>query len=248
MNLSIARIERGAYRTWSPDETIEIGGWVVGSNGGFTRRANSANARGPADTTAETGRRIREWLAERNAPMAVRITPLVPADVSAAAAQNWDLVPADETPVLVRSLYEDDGGGGPAEVQLVDPTVEAFMGELIAFNRRPDAARPIWHRLVARLDEPRVGMWIPGKAVGIVAIAENIGYVYSVAVADAHRRRGLASRVMAAAHAFASKHDADATALQVFWTNTAALGLYAQLGYGERYRYHYLQEALPQQV
>ena len=250
MTLSIARIERGAYRTWSPDETVEIGGWLVGSNGGFTRRANSANARGPADTTVDTGAQIRQWLALRGAPMAVRITPLVPDDVSATAAQTWDLVPADETPVLVRPFDERDGGGDPdpADVQLIDPTEEAFMDELISFNRRPDAARPIWRRMVARLDEPNVGMWIPGKAVGIAAIAESIAFVYSVAVADEHRRRGLASQVMAAAHAFAGQHHADATALQVFGRNTAALGLYARLGYRERYRYHYLQEAPPKQA
>jgi ribosomal protein S18 acetylase RimI-like enzyme len=236
---SIDRIELGAYRTWSPDETVEIGGWTVGSNGGFTRRANSANTMGPADTSPGTGRAIREWLEDRGGRMAVRITPLVPRDVRASVSATWQLGRVDPTAVLVRPLSP---GEGPLDgVRLVDVGDPVFTDQLLALNRRSPDSLAIWARLVDRLGGPHTGLWIPDSAVGFVAVADEIAFVYSVAVDPAVRRSGFGARVMEAAHGFAVDHGASVAALQVLGTNTAALRLYGELGYEERYRYHYLQ-------
>jgi ribosomal protein S18 acetylase RimI-like enzyme len=237
---SIARIERGAYRTWSPDDTVDIGGWTVGSNGGFTRRANSATTRGPADTSPETGRRIRAWLEARASRMAVRITPLVPPGVAAEASATWRLIDADPTPVLVRPLVPV---AAPQEVLFVDAADPDFAEALHTLNRRPSSSVSVWGRLVDRLDGPHTGLRIGDVAVGFVAVTDGIAFVYSVAVDVGHRRRGLGTAIMEAAHAYGRGNGAEVAVLQVLGTNQAAQALYRNLGYRERYRYHYLQDA-----
>ena len=61
----IVRLEERAFSAWPAPQTIYYGGWVFRLAGGFTKRANSANALGVRDAvtaryTAEITRRERE--------------------------------------------------------------------------------------------------------------------------------------------------------------------------------------------
>jgi ribosomal protein S18 acetylase RimI-like enzyme len=237
MSVTVDRIESAGYRAWSPDEIVDIDGWTVTSNGGFTRRLNSASTTRNASTSSETGRRIETWLTDRGAPMTIRVTPLLPATVADDAASAWDLEARDGTPVLVAPPDDrrDD------QVEVVDAALPAFVDDLFALNARPPIVRPQWDRLVDRLRSRGVGLRIAGEAVGFVAVIDHVGLVYSVAVAEPCRRRGLATRIMAAAHGWAFDHGAEAMTLQVVGNNVAGRALYDRLGYVELYRYHYLQ-------
>jgi ribosomal protein S18 acetylase RimI-like enzyme len=63
--------------------------------------------------------------------------------------------------------------------------------------------------------------------------------VTAVTVGEEHRRRGLATAVMAALGDWAREHGALACVLQVVSSNAPALGLYDRLGFTEHHRYHY---------
>ena len=91
-----------------------------------------------------------------------------------------------------------------------------------------------WERTV-------IGLWLPGRAVGLVAVVNGVGLVYSVAIDEEHRRQGLAQRVMHAANSWAADAGARTMSLQVVGTNDAARALYDTLGYERLYSYHYLQ-------
>ena len=235
----VAEIEHTAYETWTADEQAEIGGWTVTSNGGFTRRVNSANVVGSADTSLATRDAIRAWLAERGAPLAVRVTPLVDPETVVAVESTWGLDRIDWTPVL--SMEVPPHGGDAFGVQVMPASDERFTADLVEFNNRSDTSLPAWKRIIERLGDSGAGLWIPGTAVGIVAIHGPIAAVYSVAVHPDFRRQGCGSMIMAAATRWAASRGAERIALQVFGTNEPALAMYDSLGYEEIYRYSYFQ-------
>jgi ribosomal protein S18 acetylase RimI-like enzyme len=237
---SVDQIELAAMATWSPDATVRIDGWTVTSNGGFSRRLNSATAMGLARTSLVAKRSVTEWLVERGSPLVVRITPLTDPDTAESCQRNWYLEPRDETVVMTRMI---GGGADPSEVVRVDPDERAFADEFFSLNGRRPADDETWSRLVDRAAPDATGLWIPGSAVGFVAVSGTMAFAYSVAVDESARRRGRASQVMHAADAWAAERGARSMVLQVLGTNAPARGLYERLGFVETYRYHYLQAA-----
>lgn len=231
-------MERAGYAAWSCDESTQIGGWTVRSSGGFTRRLNSATASGPADTSIDTKHAIAGWLAERGAPLAVRVTPLIDPDTVQRCASVWELAALDETIVLARKPVRSIGG---REVLVVDADDEGFARDLMELNERSESDLEPWLRLVGRISPDAAGLWIPGEAVAFVAIDRGIASLFSLAVAPGRRRRGVATKMMNAAFTWVSAREAETLFLQVLGTNAPALSLYEGLGFEEIYRYHYLQ-------
>ncbi len=238
MTPSIADLERAAYATWSPDERTDIGGWTVMSNGGWTRRANSAGAVGTPETSFGVRDAIAAWLTDRGSPLVVRVTPLVDQGVVEEIAESWGLASEDDTTVMTASgtVRADH-----AAVRLVDPADSAFSDDLHQLNGRGPSAVEPWLRIVGRMAGRAVGLWIPGQACGVVAVEGRLAPVYSVAVDPDHRRQGLATQIMAAAAVWSRERGATTRFLQVLGTNAAAVSLYEGLGFEARYRYRYLR-------
>ncbi len=235
---SVADLEAGGYATWSADEVTEIDGWTVRANGGFTRRANTATCTGPASTSRETGRVIEAWLTARGASFGVRVTPLAPTDVVAGVESSWGLRPMDETPVMTAPIGSPKVADG---VEVVDPTGERFIDLIVALNGRPEGSADTRRRIIERALPAAAGVVVDDVGVGFVAICESTGFLYSLAVAESHRRRGLGRAITEAGMAWAKNRGADVMALQVVGTNEPALELYRSMEFTEQYRYFYLQ-------
>jgi ribosomal protein S18 acetylase RimI-like enzyme len=240
VTISVELLELAAAATWSPDSHAVVDGWRVSSNGGFTRRLNSATAVGLAETSLEAKRAVARWLEERGSPLVVRITPLTDPTTADSCGRNWFLEPRDETVVLTKAI---DGNAATPDVAKVDPLDEAFVDEFFSLNGRRPEDDDTWPQLVGRVVPDATGLWVEGVAVGFVAVSGSLAFTYSLAVESAERRKGLGTRVMAAADAWAVDKGARSMVLQVLGTNTPARGLYERLGYVEAYRYHYLQAA-----
>lgn len=240
MNPSVAQLEDAGYATWSADELDTIRGWVVRSNSGFTRRVNSATAVGSADTSLEARDAVTQWLAQRNADLAIRVTPRWDSDTLAAVKASWSLDEVDETVVLIRPTRSAEASN-VCTVAVDDPV---FTRELLDLNDHSDTTLPAWMRLLARMEDG-VGLWVPGVAAGVAAIHGGIAMVYSVAVHPSQRRLGWGVAVMDAASAWGASRCATHIGLQVLGTNTAALSLYDSLGYEEVYRYSYFEPPVP---
>jgi len=235
---SIGRIERAGYLAWSPEETASIDGWSLVSNGGFTRRLNSATVHGAADTSLETRDAIVGWLADRGAPMTIRVTPLIDLDTITACERTWGLASLDETYVMTRLLPSDRDCSG---VEFVEVGDETFVDELFALNGRTSSVRRQWQGIVERTGSSATGLRIPGDAVGFVAVSDGIASLFSVAVRPSLRRQGVATRIMDAAFVWSVERNAEIMALQVLGTNEAARELYRKLGFVDAYTYRYLQ-------
>ena len=82
---------------------------------------------------------------------------------------------------------------------------------------------------------------LDGATAGVVrgALVDGWLHVGRLEVSPAFRRRGLASALMGALHAWGAEHGADQAVLQVAEGNSGALALYAGLGYAPHHRYRY---------
>jgi ribosomal protein S18 acetylase RimI-like enzyme len=233
---TVGAIERAAGLTWSPDERTTLAGWELASSGGFTRRANSAVPTATAATDVEARAAVESWLAERGAPLVVRVTPLADELLIERTTESWGLDRADETVVMVSGRLTDL----PLRMAIVDPSDRDFAAELLSMNGRPVGAMETWMRMVTRLGENAIGIWDRGTAVALATVADDLAAVYSVAVNPAHRRKGIATNVMATAESWAISRGAERAFLQVHEDNGAGRAIYRKLGYKEQYRYHYL--------
>lgn len=232
----ISKLEAASYDTWTPDHSTEIGGWNLYATDGFTRRINCASGVGEPSVEPEVWASASNWLVERGALPIVRVTPLLDRSVvDVFRSRGYEEI--DDSVVLTAAAQ----GSYDDHIRLVDVADNGFFGDINALNDRRDTSIPAWQRLLQRVRLRAAGIWVPGVAAGLVVVSGRYAGVFSVAVAPDHRRQGLATRMMDAAGAWALDRGADTMFLQVFGENTAALGLYEQLGYTEQYRYSYLQ-------
>lgn len=234
----VDRVERASASIWSAEERAAIDGWELSAAHGFTRRLNSATTTGAGTVTTMTGHRIAAWLASRGIPMTIRVTPLVADDTVARAADMWRLHRVDPTWVMTKLVAS---GASEPDIRLVDPRDRGFTDEMFRFNGRDPRFLPQWFGILERLEGRGAGLWMPNLAVGFVGVFEGVCCVYSIAVNPAHRRRGMAKRIMAAAEAWGGSKGADLMALQVLGTNSPAVELYDALGYDRSYGYSYLE-------
>jgi GNAT superfamily N-acetyltransferase len=107
-------------------------------------------------------------------------------------------------------------------------------------------------RQVRAVDDSEVGLTedgdlatadLGGVAGGLAAYADDWVGFRSIEVDPAHRRRGLGLAVVAALVDWGAERGATTAYLQVLADNTAALGLYARLGFRTHHRYRYLVPA-----
>lgn len=240
---SVADLERLSVRTWPPLETGLVGDWMLGASRGFTRRANSCNALGtPGLPLDQAVAEVESWYRGKHILPCVKISPATP----------------DELDARLESLgwYRRT----PAEVLLLDlaKLPPAPRAEVV-FQRRPD---PVWleracawegrapervpdhAELLSRMVGSRLATVrdANGAAAGTgVAVLDPTGdvFLYDLAVDPARRRRGLGRDLLLGMLRRARGEGARRAVLQVVEGNAAATALYASLGFGTGYRYHY---------
>lgn len=235
---TVADLERAGYDTWTSDESTTIAGWTLHATDGFTRRVNCATAVGAPDTSPSARTAINEWLIDRGAALVVRVTPLISPDTVEAITTDWGYHRVDETAVMAAPATESPQPDG-VMVDRIDTA--GFFTQINELNNRQDSSQPAWKRLLGRVADRGAGVTIGDIGVGLVVASPPYAAIYSVAVAPQARRQGHARSLMAAATNWAVDQGCDTMFLQVLGTNDPALGLYRTLGYGEAYRYSYLE-------
>lgn len=256
ISIGVDELERIAADGWRGLEEAPLGDWVLRAAGGFTGRANSALVVGRAPD-GDWMQQISDWYADRG------LVPKVQVPLPAGAAVDEALEEAGWHPHdLVRVLI------GPVAAMTTDlrqPSRDpAVDGNLVAHldaepddlwlagyryrgNVLPDVASAVLH---AHADDThlcfasmRAGS--PDlKSDRVLAVARGAvtrGWlgITAVTVDEAHRRRGLARRVMAELAGWGAERGAEAIYLQVAAENVPALGLYEKLGFHRHHDYRY---------
>ncbi|MFD7386696.1 GNAT family N-acetyltransferase [Streptomyces anulatus] len=243
-------------RAWQPVESEALGDWRLRAAGGFTRRANSALPLGdPGLPVGEALGRVRDWYEERGLPAYVQ--------TATGAEGTQELLCAElerhgwrrEVSAEVRIAALAPVGDLEADVRAVRLTREPDAAWLARYQRfstpGPHVLRvlgsgpSVWFATVpgATGDAADAGPDAPPAAIGRCVVDGRWAGFMAVEVAPEHRRRGLATTVMAALARRALDEGASAAWLQVEEDNEGARALYDGMGFAAHHRYHHYRSA-----
>ncbi|MEW2070354.1 GNAT family N-acetyltransferase [Streptomyces sp. NPDC007346] len=252
-------------RAWQPVESEPLGEWRLRAAGGFTRRANSALPLGdPGLPLGEAFGRVERWYEERGLP------PYIQTATGAEGAQEVLCAELErhgwrrEVTAEVRIAALAPVGDLDADVSAVRLTREPDTAWLSRYQRfstpgphvlRVLGAGPsVWFATVAGGAGAGGGSGGGGgteggrgaeapAAIGRCVVDGRWAGFMAVEVAPEHRRRGLATSVMAALARRALEEGASAAWLQVEEDNEGARALYDGMGFAAHHRYHHFRPA-----
>ncbi|MFI0983043.1 GNAT family N-acetyltransferase [Streptomyces sp. NPDC021093] len=262
-------LARVMARAWEPVESESMGGWtlraavqevprearpggaVVGRRVGFTRRANSVLPLGdPGLPLDEALSYVRKWYEDRGLPPYVQVSTGAEGTQEVLGAElagrGWESEVSAEVRIGALAPVGDLETGG-ADVRLARSADAAWM------SRYQRSEVPGAH--VVKVLESGPSVWfatVPGEdggrpaAIGRCVVDGRWAGFAAVEVDPAHRRRGLATAVMAVLARRALDEGASAAWLQVEDGNTGARGLYDGMGFTVHHRYHHYRSAQTQ--
>lgn len=241
---AILELERVIRRGWRAAEQLELDGWLLCADRGWTGRANSVlPLRTPARPLSELLRDARAYYAERGLPLQIHVPMpargLLDAEL---AARCWR---AERSSIVLSTRLTgnpESADSADYRLQLSDWPDDAWLS---AYHYRGNQLPEFAVELLTRHDQVQfASIRLDGQVAAIARGVVDEGWlgVTAVEVAPEHRRRGLAGTLMRRLHAWGVSRGASSCYLQVEESNTAALALYAGLGFSEHHRYHYRLE------
>jgi GNAT superfamily N-acetyltransferase len=228
-------------RAWAPLEQEEVDGWVLRAANGFSLRANSVWP--------------RDALGDR--PLAERIAAAAGFYRARKLPARFQLSPASQPPDLGESLSRlgyvmhttTDVMVGPTdappprhEVELLEGISDGWRSVLL--GSMPDSADSAGRlAIVEHIGLPRrhALLRFGGEPAAIGLAVADRGWVgiFTMRTQPRHRRRGLASSVLAALLGWGAAAGAREAYLQVEADNAPAVALYRRFGFGREYSYRY---------
>jgi ribosomal protein S18 acetylase RimI-like enzyme len=244
MNIDVDSLERATVAAVAPREVRGLAGWLLAFDDGTVNRARSAVPLSHERPDAHVARSIFEMYQERGVMPNFRI-PQKPSmgDVEAQLVQ-LGLLPLQPTQVLVANANDVISSVGSGAVEIADAPNDAwaavFLGE--GFDPKDGASRVATLR---RASGSRFGaIREAGQVVaaGVLAMSHGWATVHGMRTALSHRRRGLATRVLAAFASEASARGYERLVLQVEVANDAASRVYKRCGFAHAWTYVYWRE------
>jgi N-acetylglutamate synthase len=236
----VAELERLAARTWRGLEEETYGDWLLRAGGGFTGRANSALLVGePPEPLGRAVDTVTRWYERRGLrPRAYVPSPGGEAADAALVEAGWSRL--EDNLVLTAPLA---GWGAPHVA--VDLAPEPDDAWLTGYRYRGTPLPPVARDILVNAEDPVfASVRLEPAPAPLAAVARGVRVedwlvVTAVTVDERHRRKGVASAVMAALGEWARGRGARACLLQVASSNEPGLALYERLGFTEHHRYHY---------
>ncbi|MGY1634697.1 GNAT family N-acetyltransferase [Geodermatophilus sp. SYSU D01186] len=242
--LDVVGLERVAARGWRGTEEAALGDWVLRAGGGFTGRANSVLVAGdPGLPLPDAVDAVAGWYRERGLrPCAQLPGRQARAADAALAAAGWER--DEDVLVLTAPLTAPGDAGVPVDLS---PTPDDAW--LAGYRHRGRPLPPTAGAVLTNAEDVVfASVRLAPSPAPLAAVARGVvtdGWlgVSAVTVAEQHRRRGLATAVMAALQRWAADRGARWVYLQVTSSNAPARALYRRAGFIEHHRYHYRSAA-----
>jgi ribosomal protein S18 acetylase RimI-like enzyme len=243
--ISAHDVQRHALHGWLAWRE-PLGEWTLRRADGFTRRANSCHAVGdPGMSIQQAAEQIIGFAVIHDIPPLAQVIEGSPEE---RALQRLGWVSTDQPTAVLTSRLADFLEGRPTEpVAKITETLQANWEE--AFQRsRPNSGDRDIVRMILNGNPPRAFAAIPGQGPELVAIArghrnEDWLGVSSIWTHSDHRRRGLATAMIAALGHWAARQGARYVYLQVATVNEPAIAAYRRLGFVPHHSYRYLAPA-----
>ena len=235
-------LEERAFNAWPAHQTVLHGGWLFRLSGGYTKRANSANALAPGASFAGVREAAEALYARHGLPAVFRISPL------ASSEANRELAGAgyehfDPSLVLHRPLAP--GSVTPPGGTLVSASPsDAWLDGFAAANGVAPHHRRLHRSMLESIAHPAAYALqhdAQGYAVGfgLAVLERGAAGLYDLAVASTHRGSGRGRALVQGLLHWAAQAGATSAYLQVRAQNTPALRLYEGMGFRVAYGYHY---------
>jgi N-acetylglutamate synthase len=239
VSADVLAIEERALNAWPALQTLMVSGWAMRLSGGFTKRANSANALSPCGSFEEVMTVAEALFASQGLPAIFRISPLAPAEadlaLDAAGYKYFD-------PSLFMTAPLD--GRGLKNTTEIDaqPSEEWLEGFALA-NGVESALRQSHDAIVRLIALPSAFVTIrdSGKPIGFGLGVYERGMVglFDIVVTPDARGRGVGRALTEAILGWGKDSGAQRAYLNVRRANDVAMKLYSSLGFSEAYTYHY---------
>lgn len=249
---SFAELAAVTARAWQPVESEPLGDWRLRAAGGFTRRANSALPLGdPGLPLGEAFGRVERWYEERGLPPYIQTATGAEGAQEALCAELEGHGWRREVTAEVRIAALAPVGDLDVDVSAVRLSREPDDAWLARYQRfstpGPEVLRvlgsgpSVWFATVAGGEDE--GRDRAPAAIGRCVVDGRWAGFMAVEVAPEHRRRGLATTVMAALARRALDEGASAAWLQVEEDNDGGRALYDGMGFAAHHRYHHFRPA-----
>jgi len=238
--LGVEDLERLAARGWRAPEEDALGDWLLRAGGGFTGRANSALVVGdPGMALPDAVDAVLRWYADRGLRPCAQLPGVQSRAADAAfAAAGWER--DEDTLVLTAPIGAPQPVGVP--VQLSPAPDDAWLA---GYRHRGSALPATAVDVLTNAEQLAfASVRLDPAPAPLTAVARGVltdGWlgVTAVTVEEQHRRRGVATAVMAALQNWAAERGAHSVYLQVVAGNAPARALYRRTGFIEHHRYHY---------
>ena len=245
--MSTLDFERRLLAAWPARETTSLHGWSLLTDGGVTGRPNAVS---PLQFDGKLGEAIADvqqhYLTRKMRPtFRIARGACAPIDLpEVLISRGWK--PSQETLVMTASLADALSRLRPDEGVALSENCPAAVDAII----RETSASPAEYEercgLAHRTPVPRAFAVIAddaaAQAIGLSVIIEGQAAVFLMRTHPAHRRRGLARRVLASLLGWAQANGASGAFLQVEADNEPAVSLYEAAAFKTVYSYDYWRE------
>ncbi len=252
MRVSADEVERRAAAQLRPFDVEHLGDWLLRCTGGSTGRTNSVLPVGDPGLPFDVAlARVRVFYAERDRPAWAQVVVDSPVHL-ALVDRGWQRARPEESDseVLLGSVAQVRRAlrlppGSPP----VTRTSRVDRGWLVGNDRALASYESVRHQL--ETDDPAdvvfAAVTLKNRLVarGRATYAEDWVGLTDLYVDPAHRRRGLATVVLADLLEWAAERGASTLLLQVLADNGAAQQFYAGLGFRRHHAYRYLTAPTP---
>jgi ribosomal protein S18 acetylase RimI-like enzyme len=242
----IRALEELSLNAWPSLETVYYDGWLLRFANGFTRRANSVNAIYPS--TADVAEKIRcceELYRSRRQAIVFKMTPACQPETLDDELASRGYTREAETSVQLLPLQGIDVPELSQDLQLGDsdqPT-ERWVACYMRLSEQAGHHMPVLRQMLDRISPRRCFLSLDqgGETIAVGMGVLERGYLglFDIAVEAALRGRGLGTQCVSQLLRWGQTNGAQHAYLQVMHSNTAAVRLYARLGFSEAYSYWY---------
>ncbi|GHD69103.1 GNAT family N-acetyltransferase [Jeongeupia chitinilytica] len=240
----ITEIEALTTSAWPARATELVDGWVLRFANGYTKRANSVTPlyRGVQADADKLGY-VEQRYNALGQPAIFKLTAAAGQLDTMLGARGYAQI--DVSSVQTRMLDDIPTVSDPA-VTLYDHVDGVWFNAFATMNGVGTTQRPTALALLKSYVCPVAFAALAEQgrlvACGFAVRQQDSVVLYDIVTDPAQRRRGHGRRLVAALLAWGRRTGAKRCVLQVVAANTAALALYASLGFAEQYSYWYRRQ------